>query len=151
MLDSAGTRRVMSGSRTINGKRYALETEVVALATDPDGVGTHRQAVPAVLDKLQEMLHKSLTAFARHGAEPALSSAPGEGAEDGSGDRDYDSLIDCVIADQRGADLPAYLLDLAGNLERTVVQTAKAPGRLVFVVTGQMIEADLDNADTPQG
>jgi hypothetical protein len=151
MLDSAGTRRVMSGSRTINGKRYALETEVVALATDPDGVGTHRQAVPAVLDKLQEMLHKSLTAFARHGAEPVLSTAPGQGVEDRPSDRDYDSLIDCVIADQRGTDLPAYLLDLAENLERTVGQTAKASGQLVFVVTGQMVEADLDSAGTPVG
>ena len=46
-------------------------------------------------------------------------------------------------------DLPGYLLDLAGNLESEAGQTAKVRERLVLVVTGQMIEADVENRGTP--
>ena len=63
--------------------------------------------------------------------------------------QDYYGLIDCVIADQRVMDLPGYLLDLAGNLESEAGQTAKVRERLVLVVTGQMIEADVENRGTP--
>ena len=146
-LDSAGTRRVMAGSRMMNGKRYAFEAEAVACITGQGVVDADLHATSSVLDRVQEMLHKSLAAYAQRGAEPASGNLPEDVAETKLGAQDYSGLLDCVIADQRGADLPGYLLDLAENLPLEIGQAAKVRGRLVFVVTGQMIEADIEGVD----
>ena len=145
MSGSAGTRRVIAGDRIINGKRYAIEAEAVALLTGQDAVDADRPVASAVLDKVQEMLHKSLAAFARDSVEPSSGSLPEVGVKAAPGNQDYCSLIDCVITDQRDTDLPGYLQDLVGNLDRQVGQAARVRERLVFVIAGQMIEADIEN------
>ena len=143
--DPSGTRRVMSGSRVINGKRYAFEVEVVACTTAQDTADTGPHVTAAVFDKVQEMLHKSLAAFAGHRAVLVPDDPPARGTEAHPGSQDYDGLIDCVIAGQRDTDLPGYLLDLAGNMEPQVGQAARVRERLVFVIAGQMIEADIEH------
>lgn len=146
MLDSTTcTRRVFAGDRVLDGKRYAIEAEAVVFVTSQSAVDTDRHVSPAVLDQVQEMLHKSLATFARRGFEPVSSSLPEDSAGTVPGNQDYNSLIDCVIAEQRDADLPIYLLDLAGNLKHEVDRAAGIRERLVFVITGQMIEADIES------
>jgi hypothetical protein len=147
MFDSSGARRVIAGSRIIDGKRYAFEAEAVACVTGRDGVAADQTVASAVLDKVQGMLHKSLASFAREGAQAPSGKLHQElaGAEPGS--QDYDGLIDCQICDQRDTDLPGYLQDLAGTLERQMGSPSKVRERLFFVVTGQMIEQDLGNAE----
>ena len=86
-----------------------------------------------------------MAAFAEHTQKATASPAPDTGVEAEPGNREYDSLLDCVIADQREADLPAYLLDLAGNLGGRAGPKDNAQGRLVFVITGQMVEAEESN------
>jgi hypothetical protein len=145
---SVGTRRVIAGDRIIDGKRYAIEAEAVALVICQDAVDVDRHVAvaPVVLDKVREMLHKSLTAFARRGVEPISSGLSETGAEAGLDNQDYHSLIDYVIVDQRDTVLPGCPLNLVGKLQREVEQAARVRERLVFVVTGQMIEADIENA-----
>ena len=71
------------------------------------------------------------------------------GVEPGS--QDYDGLIDCQIGDQRDTDLPGYLLDLAGTLERQMARAPRVRERLFFVITGEMIESDIENAERAGG
>ena len=145
MLESSGTRRVIAGSRNINGKRYAFEAEAVACVSGQGVANADPDAAAAVLDRVQEMLHKSLAGFAREGAHAPSSKLQENLTGVEPGNQDYYGLIDCQIGDQRGTDLPSYLQDLAGTLERQMDCTAKVRERLFFVVTGQLIEADIEN------
>jgi hypothetical protein len=147
MLDSSGTRRVMAGSRTIDGKRYAFEAEAIACVSGQGVVTADPDAASAVLDKVQEMLHKSLASFAREGPKAPSGKLLEELAGVEPDNQDYDGLIDCQIGDQKDTDLPGYLLDLAGTLERQMDSPSKVRERLFFVVTGQMIEAGIENAE----
>lgn len=145
-LDSAGIRRVIAGNRVMNGKRYAFEAEAVACITGHCVADADLHVVSSVLDRVQEMLHKSLAAYARQGIEPASGPLLEGVAETEFGAQDYSGLLDCVIADPRAADLPGYL-NLAENLPLEMDQAAQVKRRLFFVITGQMIEAGIEDAD----
>jgi hypothetical protein len=146
-LISTGTRCVIAGNRIINGKRYAFEVEAAACVTGQDAADVDLRVASAVLDRVQELSHKSLADYARLQAEPASGNVLDDRAETEFGTLDYSGLLDCVIVDQRDTDLPKHLKHPPENLLHEVDQAAKVRGRLVFVVTGQMIEANIESPD----
>jgi len=100
--------------------------------------------VPLMAEKVRDMLHRSLEAFIHRDAEMARAIP----REDDEVDRLYRlvylELLDHMIADRSVVDRATYLLWVAHNLERTSDRVTNICERVLFTVTGEMMEMDVD-------
>jgi phosphate transport system protein len=101
--------------------------------------------IPRMAEKAREMLHRSLDAFVRR--DVALARAiPAEDDEvDALYNQVYRELLTFILADPRTIDQANYLLWAAHNLERTADRVTNICERVVFTVTGEMMEMDAEN------
>jgi len=58
----------------------------------------------------------------------------------------YRGLLSIVMADTGTIDQAAYLLSVAHNLERTSDRVINICERVIFTVTGEMVELDVEDA-----
>lgn len=102
--------------------------------------------VPLMAEKARAMLHRALDAFVQR--DVALARAiPAEDDEvDVLYDQVYRELITYIIADQSSAEQANYLLRVAHNLERTADRVTNICERVIFTVTGEMVELDVENS-----
>lgn len=100
--------------------------------------------LPAMARKASNMLHESLEAFAR--GDKALARAiPGKDDEvDALYNRVYRELLESIMADGRAIDQANYLLWSAHNLERAADRVTNICERVIFTVTGEMVEMDME-------
>jgi phosphate transport system protein len=96
--------------------------------------------IPRMSKKASDMLHWALDAFVRR--DVALARAiPAEDDEvDALYNLVYRGLLDFIIADQEVIDRATYLLWVAHNLERAADRVINICERVVFTVTGEMVE-----------
>ena len=98
--------------------------------------------IPKMARIAASMLHRALDAFVRRD-EPLARAIPREDAEvDRLYDQVYRDLLDRIVADPRNIDRATHLLWVAHNLERAADRVTNICERVVFTVTGEMIELD---------
>jgi len=98
--------------------------------------------LPRMAEKARSMLHQALDAFVRQDVDLARA-IPEEDAEmDALYNQIYRELLTFIMADPRTIDQATNLLWAAHNLERTADRVTNICERVVFTVTGKMVEMD---------
>jgi phosphate transport system protein len=107
---------------------------------------------PQMAEKARHMLYHALGAFARGDVKTARRISVQDEEVDSLYNQVYRELMDCIIADPNAIDQSNYLLWAAHNLERAADRVVNICERVVFTVTGEMIEMDTeDDAAPPVG
>lgn len=96
--------------------------------------------VPRMAEKTSDMLHQALEAFAQQDVELARSIPPLDDEVDGLYNQVYRELLTYIISDPRTIDQATYLLWVAHNLERAADRVINICERVIFTVTGEMVE-----------
>jgi phosphate transport system protein len=100
--------------------------------------------LPAMADRAREMLHESLEAFVRGDAKLA-QAIPGKDDEvDALYNQVYRELLTLIIANPSTIDQANHLLWAAHNLERAADRVTNICERVIFTVTGEMVELDME-------
>jgi phosphate transport system protein len=98
--------------------------------------------IPIMARKAAHMLHEALDAFVRRDVVLART-IPKEDAEvDHLYDQVYRDLLGHIVADPQTIDRATHLLWVAHNLERAADRVTNICERVVFTVTGEMVELD---------
>jgi phosphate transport system protein len=101
--------------------------------------------IPKMADIGLDMLHRSLTAFIARDAEAARSIPKEDDQVDALYNQVYHELIDVMIDNPQVIDRANLLMWAAHNLERLADRVTNICERIVFVVTGDIIEMDQTN------
>lgn len=105
--------------------------------------------LPRMADKAADMLHRALDAFVRRDVELARA-IPAEDAEmDALYNQVYRELLTFIMSDPRNIDQATHLLWVGHNLERAADRVTNICERVVFTVTGKMVEMDREGRDAP--
>jgi phosphate transport system protein len=101
--------------------------------------------VPRMAEKACSMLRRALDAFVRR--DVALARAiPTEDQEmDALYNQIYRELMTFIMADPRNIDQANHLLWVAHNLERAADRVTNICERVIFTVTGEMVEMDVED------
>jgi phosphate transport system protein len=99
--------------------------------------------IPLMADLARDMLHRALAAFIRQDVAAARAIPLEDDQVDALYYQVYRELANVIIADPSTIDRANYLLWVAHNLERTADRVTNICERVVFTVTGQMMELDM--------
>jgi phosphate transport system protein len=100
--------------------------------------------VPVMAEKARDMLHRSLEAFVHRDVELARAIPQEDDEVDALYNQVYRELLTLMMQNPRDIDRATYLLWVAHNLERTADRVANICERVIFTVTGEMVEMDVD-------
>ncbi|MGD8998280.1 MAG: phosphate signaling complex protein PhoU [Anaerolineae bacterium] len=100
--------------------------------------------LPAMAAQARDMLHDSLEAFARADVDLARAIPERDSEIDALYNQIYRELIALIIADPSRIDQANYLLWAAHNLERAADRVTNICERVVFTVSGEMVEMDAE-------
>ncbi len=101
--------------------------------------------VPLMAEKARSMLHQALEAFVRKDVELARAIPKQDDEVDALYNQVYRDLLALMMQNPRDIDRATYLLWVAHNLERTADRVANICERVIFMVTGEMVEMDVDD------
>ncbi len=99
---------------------------------------------PVMAEKARHMLHEALEAFVQRDATRACSIPATDEEMDALHNQVYRELLTVTAADKGTVDQATLLLWVAHNLERTADRVINICERVVFTVTGEMREMDVD-------
>jgi phosphate transport system protein len=105
--------------------------------------------IPLMAEKAQSMLERSLLAFARRDEALARAIPPEDDAVDLLYNQVFEELMEKVIADPTAVDQANYLLWVAHNLERTADRVTNICERVVYMVTGELVELSGESSLQP--
>jgi phosphate transport system protein len=100
--------------------------------------------VPLMAEKARSMLHQALEAFVRRDVDLARAIPKQDDEVDALYNQVYRDLLALMMQNPRDIDRATYLLWVAHNLERTADRVANICERVIFMVTGEMMEMDVD-------
>jgi len=100
--------------------------------------------VPAMADKTRDMLHRALDAFVQRDVEQARAIPKEDDVVDALYNQVYRELLTLIMADTSRIDQANYLLWVAHNLERAADRVTNICERVIFTVTGEMVEMDAE-------
>jgi len=100
------------------------------------------ESIPPMADVCINMLDRALKAFVSRDAEEARSIPEEDDQVDMYYNQIYRSLMDHMISDPSTVDQANHLLWVAHNLERVADRVTNVCERIVFVVTGEIMEMD---------
>jgi phosphate transport system protein len=100
------------------------------------------ESIPAMADVCIDMLSRALKAFVERDAGAARSIPDEDDQVDIYYNQVYHALMDHMITDPSTIDQANHLLWVAHNLERVADRVTNVCERIVFVVTGEMLEMD---------
>ncbi|MCS7286130.1 MAG: phosphate signaling complex protein PhoU [Anaerolineae bacterium] len=106
--------------------------------------------IPRMAQKATNMLHRALDAFIREDAKLARAIPAEDDEVDALYNQVYRELLACIMANPRTLDQATYLLWVAHNLERAADRVTNICERIVFIVTGELIEMDIEG-EGPEG
>ena len=101
--------------------------------------------VPLMAEKARDMLHRALEAFVRRDVDLARAIPQEDDQVDALYNQVYRDLLALMMQNPRDIDRATYLLWVAHNLERTADRVANICERVIFMVTGEMVEMDVDD------
>ena len=96
--------------------------------------------VPRMADKTREMLARGLQAFAERDVDLARAVPEEDDVVDGLYNQVYRELLTYIMSDPRTIDQATYLLWVAHNLERAADRVSNICERVIFTVTGKLVE-----------
>jgi phosphate transport system protein len=99
--------------------------------------------IPAMAVKAQSMLHRSLQAFVERDADMARAIPAEDDQVDNLYNQVYRELVTHLLEDPGAIEGANYLLWVAHNLERSADRVTNICERVVFTVTGEMVELDI--------
>jgi phosphate transport system protein len=102
--------------------------------------------LPAMAAKTRDMLHQALQAFAQRDVELARAIPRGDDEVDALYDQVYRELITYILQSPRVTEQANHLMWAAHNLERAADRVTNLCERVVYMVTGELVE--LSNDDT---
>jgi phosphate transport system protein len=100
--------------------------------------------LPNMAKKARDMLHLALEAFVRRDVDLARAIPESDDEIDALYNQVYRELMSHIMADPRVIEQANYLMWAAHNLERTADRVGNLCERVVFMVTGEMVELDSD-------
>ena len=100
------------------------------------------RGIPPMAEVCISMLHQALQAFVERDAEAARSIPKQDDQVDAFYNRIYRELMDQMISTPSTVDQANHLLWVAHNLERVGDRVTNICERIVFVVTGELLEMD---------
>lgn len=100
------------------------------------------ESIPPMADVCINMLDRALKAFVSRDAEEARSIPDEDDQVDMYYNQIYRALMDHMISDPSSIDQANHLLWVAHNLERVADRVTNVCERIVFVVTGEIMEMD---------
>jgi phosphate transport system protein len=98
--------------------------------------------IPPMTDVCVDMLHRAIQAFVERDAGVARSIPQEDDQVDEFFNTIYRELMDQMITNPPSVDQANHLLWVAHNLERVADRVTNVCERIVFVVTGEMLEMD---------
>jgi phosphate transport system protein len=101
--------------------------------------------IPLMAEKAREMLHMALDAFVRRDVDLARAIPARDDEVDDLYNQVYRELLTYIMADPHTIDRATHLLWVAHNLERTADRVTNICERVVFTVTGELIEMDSED------
>lgn len=107
--------------------------------------------LPLMAEKARDMLHRALEAFVRRDVELARAIPADDDEVDGLYNQINRELLTFIMADPSTIDRANYLLWAAHNLERAADRVINLCERVVFTVTGEMVEMDVKEGELESG
>jgi phosphate transport system protein len=102
--------------------------------------------LPAMASKTRDMLHQSLEAFIQGDDDLARAIPEKDDEVDALYNQVYRELIAVIMADPSRIDQANYLLWAAHNLERAADRVTNICERVIFTVSGEMVEMDMEES-----
>jgi phosphate transport system protein len=99
--------------------------------------------MPLMAEKARHMVHQALEAFAQRDVDLARAIPEQDDEMDALHNHFYRELVASSRDDPRTIDRATYLLWVAHNLERTADRAINICERVVFTITGEMVELDV--------
>jgi len=96
--------------------------------------------LPRMAEKTRDMLRRALQAFAERDVELARAIPPEDDEVDALYNQVYRELLTYIISDPRTIDQATNLLWASHNLERAADRVVNICERVIFTVTGQLVE-----------
>ncbi len=103
--------------------------------------------VPRMAEKTRDMLDRALQAFAERDVDLARSIPAEDDEVDGLYNQVYRELLTYIISDPRTIDQATNLLWVAHNLERAADRVINICERVIFTVTGKLVEIEGGDED----
>jgi phosphate transport system protein len=103
--------------------------------------------LPWMAEKARDMLHRALEAFVQQDVDLARAIPADDDEVDALYNQVYRELLTFIMADPSTIDQATYLLWAAHNLERAADRVINICERVVFTVTGQLMEMDVDEGE----
>lgn len=100
--------------------------------------------IPYMANKVRDMLGRALDAFVRRDVEAARAIPKEDDEIDNLYNQVYRELLTFMMQDPHTIDRASYLLWVAHNLERAADRVTNICERVVFTVTGEMKEMDVE-------
>ena len=105
--------------------------------------------LPWMAEKARDMLHRALEAFVQRDVDLARAIPDDDDEVDALYNQVYRELLTFIMADPSTIDQATYLLWAAHNLERAADRVTNICERVVFTVTGEMVEMDVEDSASP--
>jgi phosphate transport system protein len=102
--------------------------------------------IPAMAKKACSLLHRALEAFIDRDVELARALPREDDDMDNLYNQVYRELMTYILADPRTIEQANYLLWTAHNLERAADRVTNICERVIFTVTGELVEMDVEDA-----
>jgi phosphate transport system protein len=102
--------------------------------------------IPLMAEKARDMLHRALEAFINRDVDLAHAIPKEDDEVDALYNQVYRELLTFMMEDPRTINRATYLLWVAHNLERTADRVANICERVIFTVTGKIVELDVEDA-----
>jgi len=103
--------------------------------------------LPWMAEKARDMLHRALEAFVQRDVDLARAIPADDDEVDALYNQVYRELLTFIMADPSTIDQATYLLWAAHNLERAADRVINICERVVFTVTGQLMEMDVEEGE----
>lgn len=100
--------------------------------------------IPRMAEKARNILHRALQAFFERNVELARAIPAEDDEIDALYEQIYRDLTAHIIDDPKLIDRVSYLIWVAHNLERAADRVVNICERVIFTVTGELVEFDVD-------
>ena len=98
--------------------------------------------IPRMAEKARNMLQRALQAFAGRDTDLARAIPAEDDEMDALYDQIFRELITHIMVDPKLVDRASYLIWVAHNLERAADRVVNICERVIFMVTGEVVEFD---------
>lgn len=123
---------------------YAKGIAKINLMLPPGPLALPLDDLPQMAQLAADMLHRALNAFVQRDAVQARAIPAEDDRVDALFERVNQRMLECIIADPSVTRTANLLMWAAHNLERAADRVTNLCERVVFTVTGELLEMDED-------